>query len=94
MGRNRIVIERVSGHGCDRDAKPGDALKLCESDGCLECRVAELVRKCNGGFEYDGCGATMTHWPNSYKSSAPPGEVSGEVVDDLVYGKRRHGTFQ
>lgn len=94
MGRNRIVIERVSGHGCDRTAKPGEDLQRCASETCLECRVMDLIEKAKaaggGEFTYDGCGATMTHWPNQVASNAT---MSAEVVDDMVLRKRRHGSF-
>lgn len=94
MGRSRIVIEMVSGHGCDRTAQPGEKLRpFCSSPSCVDCRVGEVVAKLDPGmFTNDGCGATHTHWPNMRSSSSENG--CGEVVDDLVTRTRRHGSFK
>lgn len=90
MGRSRIVIETVGNHGCDRTAKPGEALKTpCDSPGCLECQIRKVIdsyvaSQGTASFTYDGCGGIIIHWPND----------PNEVVDDLVKGTRRHGEFK
>lgn len=91
MGNFRIQIDAVGGHGCDRTAKPGEALKPCDAPSCPDCAARRLVAdflKTTGAYlDENAGGATLTHWPADIQSGP-------EVVDDLVTGTRRRGSFQ
>lgn len=87
MGMHRIEITMVGGHGCDRKAKAGDPLYGCQRMDCPDCAFRALVERFSArGCFSNGvdCGATITHWPGT----------DGEVVDDLVAGKRIKGAFE
>lgn len=82
MGDFTIEIKGVGGHGCDRNAKEGEAVKFgCGNDMCPDCLTKEFVDKLKAkGMAHT---ATLTHWPGQ----------EGEVVDDLVEGNRQKGSF-
>ena len=82
MGNFRLVIESVGGHGCDRQAGPGEELHLCGQPYCPDCRAYELAAKYTNGWPQTK--ATFTHWPDTPE----------EVVDDLVSGRRVKGSFK
>jgi hypothetical protein len=80
---HKIEITMTGGHGCDRSAKEGDELKGCGSGDCPDCVAAAVV----DGFKTRGVtihAATITHWPD---------REDGGIVDDLVAGKRKKGSF-
>jgi hypothetical protein len=81
MGKFRVLVEAVGGHGCQREIKDGSEVYGCQRRDCPDCAarefVAELKRKGNN-VEL----ATLTHWP----------EQPGQVIDDLLTRKRT-GSF-
>jgi hypothetical protein len=81
MGKFRVLVEAIGGHGCEREIKDGSEVYGCQSRGCPDCAarefVAELKRKGNN-VEI----ATLTHWP----------ETDHQVIDDLLT-KKRTGNF-
>ncbi len=86
MGDFRIDITATGGHGCDRTAQPGDDLKSCGGASCPDCLARAFVASLKGLGMLTGQPnqkATLTHWPNQ----------AGQVVDDLVEGKRKHRSF-
>lgn len=87
MGTHRIEITMVGGHGCDRTAKEGELLagRCGRVDNCPDCAAAEFVGRMHqlGLFSLPGTSATFTHWPGE----------RGEVVDDMIAGKRIRGQF-
>lgn len=85
MGRFQVDITMTGGHGCDRDAQPGDELKRCESPTCPDCRFRDFVATFADCVRADQKGrALFTHWPDD----AVP------IVDDLVTGTRLCGAFK
>lgn len=81
MGRHVVTIDLVGGHGCDRTAKEGDALKPCNDPRCVDCQAADFVQKL-AEQGHDVTDATHAHWPDD------PGPV-----DDLKTRTRRSGSF-
>ncbi len=81
MGRFRIEITAVGGHGCQRELKDGAQVPGCGQPTCPDCQaralVASLQRTGNSVQQ-----ATLTHWPGD----------PHEVVDDLLTGVRK-GSF-
>jgi hypothetical protein len=81
MGRFRVTITAVGGHGCQRNVKDGGRVTGCGSATCPDCqahRFVEALREAGSSVE----AATLEHWPGTAKL----------VVDDLVTGVRR-GSF-
>jgi len=84
VGTYKIEIVMVGGHGCDRDAQPGEELKRCASPSCPDCRAMDLVQMLGGAGPAGPNGkATLTHWPDAEA-----------IVDDLATGKRLSGAFR
>lgn len=93
MGQFRIEITATGNHGCDRDAKEGEALRPpCDSPSCADCRARKFVTD----LERDGAiafydssmpaeGATLTHWPS---------DENGGIVDDIRRGTRKKNAFR
>lgn len=80
MGRFRITITAVGGHGCQREIKDTGRVHGCRRMGCPDCetrRFVELMKQQNSVE-----GATITHWP---------GQPS-QVEDNLLSGVRT-GSF-
>lgn len=70
MGDFRVEIKATGGHGCDRAAKNGDPVKVCNSPTCPDCDVARLMQK----WAHAGMlrSASFTHWPGQ----------DSEIVDE------------
>jgi hypothetical protein len=86
MGNFRIEIDACGGHGCGREVKEGETLKPCGSPSCPDCMARALVddMKAKGMFGYPpSAKATLTHRPDG----------PGTVVDDLLAGVRKKGSF-
>ncbi len=87
MGNFKIVINGVGGHGDDRDAMPGDALRF-EGDSTGPTASPDAFARFVGeqakmkGWLGHGGSALLIHWPGE----------PGEVVDDIAAGKRLHGS--
>lgn len=82
MGKFRIVINAVGGHGVDRQKKDGEVVNFhaygkLPPDAIASEFVKELI---NTGCSVQS--ATIIHWP----------ETEDEVRDDLLTG-RRTGNF-
>ncbi len=79
MGNFRIVIDAVGGHGADRVAKDGEVVNFYKegrnTPDALAKWLVDAFNWLNAGTVNS---ATFTHWPGE----------PGEVVDDLVSGKR------
>lgn len=90
MGDYRIRIDAVGGHGCSRKEKAGEALApLCDNKGCPDCAARRLVAELQVNGSSVGA-ATITHWPNDSPSGSGGGS---EIVDDILNGKRKNGSF-
>lgn len=76
MGRFRIFVEAVGGHGCQRDKKNKEVVEGCGLPTCPDCVTRKFVAelKQNNSIER----AVITHWP----------EQDGTVQDNLVTGIR------
>jgi len=87
MGNFRFTIDAVGGHGCDRNAKPGDVLQHCDNEHCPDCAAARFVdtMKAQPGTVIS---AEFKHWPADTGCSGP------EIVDDLLAGTRKSKSFQ
>lgn len=89
MGDFRIEINAVGGHGCDRDAKDGDAVKPCNGPGCPDCMtrdfVAALKRTCSVNS------AVFTHWPGAQDQISDVYEKAGGTPRGIEV--RRRGSF-
>lgn len=89
MGTFRVELELVGGHGHDRDAKNGDAVKPCEgsaAESCPDCMTLAFFKAMALKNDTSGGRATITHWP---------GQTS-QVTDvfDFVKGEMvRRGSF-
>lgn len=85
MGQFRLEVSAVGSHGCDRHAKPGDAVgHICPESGpfCPDCFAYRFVKgMLDAGYMVES--AKLTHWPGT----------PTEVVDDLASGKRVRGAF-
>lgn len=85
MGNFKIEINAVGGHGDDRDAMPGEQLRLSDHAHTPDRRAYDYVQQLkDAGFFSNGGSALFTHWPGE----------PGEVVDDLLTGKRLAGAFK
>ncbi len=76
MGRYRIEIVAVGGHGCNRDIKEGGTSYGCGRMGCPDCEARRFVRELQRSQTVEK--AEFTHWPGT----------PTEVRDDLLTGKR------
>lgn len=81
MGQFRIEIDAVGNHGCEREVKDGGKLTGCGQPGCTDCVTRDFVASLRGSGA-SVSQAAITHWPGT----------EGQVVDDLVTGKRQ-GSF-
>lgn len=82
MGDFRLVIDAAGGHGCDRTARPGEALGPdCGQPSCPDHLAARFVADLASKMMLKS--ATLAHWPGS----------STEVLDDLKHGVRLQGSF-
>jgi hypothetical protein len=84
MGNFKIVIDAVGGHGDNREVGPGGDLTFSEH-GSPDKTAYEFVQslKTKGWFQ-NGGSAVLVHWPGE----------KGQVVDDLLNGKRKYGSFR
>lgn len=84
MGNFKIVIDAVGGHGDNREVGPGGKLTFSEH-GSPDKTAYEFVQslKTKGWFQHGGS-AELVHWPGE----------KGQVVDDLLNGKRKYGSFR
>jgi len=83
MGRYRIEIQAIGGHGRHRDdVKDGQQITApCGQPSCPDCKARAFVQELQAtGNSMEG--AKLTHWP----------DTPGQVIDDLVTGIR-HGSF-
>lgn len=80
MGKFRIVIEGVGGHGCARELGKGDKITAhdrCGRPGCPDCAALSAVQRLqDGGNSLET--AELTHWPGQKE----------QVVDNLLTGER------
>ena len=84
MGNFKIEINAVGGHGDDREAMPGDLLTFSH-DKSPDKRAFDIAQQLkDAGFFSNGGSAQLIHWPGE----------PGEVVDDMLTGKRLHGAFK
>jgi len=63
MGRFRIIIDAVGGHGCERQLGEGKEVFGCSNLNCPDCRVREFVKDFkahNNNVEL----ALIIHWPD------------------------------
>jgi hypothetical protein len=94
MGRFKLEIVAVGGHGCQRDKKDGETVYGCGHITCPDCQffsmIAEFARK-SAGCTIES--ATLTHWPGQ------PGEVVDELKKDVplqhvsIAPRVRRGSF-
>lgn len=88
MGQFRVVVDAVGNHGCMRELGDGETVIGCEKVGCVDCITREFVRRLKrSGASVDI--ATLEHW---HDRNLPLPEPTGQVVDDLLTGKRA-GSF-
>jgi len=82
MGTFKIEIIAVGGHGVDRSKKDGEQVDFNEggdsTPDSLAKEFVELLKSKGCSFDYEGHGATITHWPGQ----------ESEVKDDLLTGVR------
>lgn len=86
MGDFRIVIEAMGGHGCQREAKQGEAFVGCGHENCPDCMARVFVDQLKvRGFQIFK--ATFTHWP--FDTVRKDGEKAYqndiEIVDDMNF---------
>jgi hypothetical protein len=81
MGSSLLEFQSVGGHGCNRDAKVGEAVTGCGKMGCPDCEarraVVALMQAGVGTFER----ARFVHWPGT----------ETEVVDEYTWEPRWQG---
>lgn len=81
MGNFRIEIEAVGGHGCDRNAKQGEAIAVDPLHAnCPDCIARRFVSELKSGMNV--VEAKLVHWPDSTP-----------IVDDIANGVRLHRDF-
>lgn len=82
MGRYRIEIQAVGGHGCQREVKDGATITdRCGNASCPDCLARSFVEDLRAlGENVEG--AKLIHWPDE----------PSQVIDDLVTGVRQ-GSF-
>jgi len=81
MGRFRVTVTAVGGHGCQRELKDGAVVVGCGQESCPDCAARAFVDR----LKDQGCSvgsATIEHWPGE----------EHHVTDDLVSGVRQ-GSF-
>jgi hypothetical protein len=83
MGDFRVIVEAVSGHGCQREKGTGETVLGCERPGCPDCLAREFLRRLKRS------GATVklaqiVHWP----ADLPGYTAEREVRDDMLTGVR------
>lgn len=86
MGVFNINITGVGGHGCERNAKPGDKLfARCGRFSCPDCIAFDFTQRLKqmGVLNSSEAKSEFTHWP---------GEPS-QVIDDLLKNERKSGRF-
>jgi len=86
MGVFNINITGVGGHGCERNAKPGDKLVArCGRWTCPDCLAFEFTQRLRqtGMLNFPEAKAEFTHWPGE----------KGQIVDDMMTNTRKMGQF-
>lgn len=81
MGRFRVTVTAIGGHGCQRELKDGETVPGCGQPSCPDCAARAFVARLKeqgGSVE----AATLEHWPGE----------EHHVTDDLVSGVRS-GSF-
>lgn len=83
MGQFAFTIVGVGGHGCERNAKPGEKLYgRCGKFSCPDCMAFDFTQQMRQkGFLLGE--ATFTHFAKG----------TSEVVDDLLKNERKSGQF-
>jgi hypothetical protein len=90
MGDFRIVVEGVGGHGCGREAKDGEKVKRCGSEGCPDCQAVAFAAQLKARGT-NVASAKLEHWPVPGAAGTTRTEKPGPI-DDLISGIR-HGQF-
>jgi len=86
MGDFIIKIHAVGGHGCQRQAKPGEVFYGCGRMDCPDCIAQEFVQKLRKVNQMHVESATFTHWPFELDGKMGRSYTEkDEVVDDLFY---------
>lgn len=91
MGDFRIKIEAVGGHGCGREAAPGETIVRCGLPSCPDCQAVKFVEQLKATGAANVASATLEHWPVPGAAGTTRTENPGPI-DDLLTGVRS-GTF-
>ncbi len=86
MGDFRITIEAVGSHGCGCQAKDGEWVPRCGSEGCPDCQAIGFVQQLQARGS-NVAGAKLEHWPVPGAAGTTRDENPGPV-DDLLTGVR------
>lgn len=105
MGDFVFRLRGVGGHGCNREAQPGEVFEGCGRRDCIDCHLQSFVYEFRLRF---GSGAveeaTLTHWPVELNAIGRSYDKAHEVKDSLLVinkdgyvsprsSKRIHGAF-
>ena len=81
MGDYRIELDLTGGHGCNREAKEGEAVTGCGRIGCPDCETKAFIAKlCSTGSSFRG--GRFINWPGQDANKRPDGG-GGEIVDEI-----------